>query len=101
MSMKTESDNHILRSFKVGPWLVEPALNRVSRDGITNQLEIKVMDVKANQMIWDGSIIGYRKYETDYRTGASKKFKSDEIMLSDIRKDLVARVVEKLYPKPK
>jgi len=43
--MKTESDNHILRSFKVGPWLVEPALNRVSRDGITNQLEIKVMDV--------------------------------------------------------
>ena len=45
MSMKTESDNHILRSFKVGPWLVEPALNRVSRDGITNQLEIKVMDV--------------------------------------------------------
>ncbi len=62
---------------------------------------IKVIDVKANQVIWDGSVIGYRKYETDYRTGSPKKFKSEETMLADIRKDLVAAVVEKLYPKPK
>ncbi len=61
--------------------------------------KVKIMDVKANQIIWDGSIIGFRRYETDYRTGSPKKFKSEEIMLADIRKDLVAKVVEKLYPK--
>ncbi|MFC1713601.1 hypothetical protein ACFL6S_08035 [Candidatus Poribacteria bacterium] len=63
--------------------------------------KIKVIDAKANQVIWDGTVIGYRKYETDYRTGSPKKFMSDETMMADIRKDLVAKVVEKLYPKPK
>ena len=61
--------------------------------------EVKVIDAKKNEMIWNGSVIGYRKYATEYRTGAPKKFQRDETMLADIRKDLVARVVDKLYPK--
>ena len=31
--------------FRLGEWLVEPSLNRVSRGGTTIQLELKVMDV--------------------------------------------------------
>ena len=61
--------------------------------------KLKVIDAKANQMIWDGTIIGYKKYDTDYRTGAPKKFQRDETMMADIRKALVALIVEKLYPR--
>lgn len=32
-------------AFRLGDWLVEPALNRVSRDGGSYQLPLKVMDV--------------------------------------------------------
>jgi DNA-binding winged helix-turn-helix (wHTH) protein/tetratricopeptide (TPR) repeat protein len=32
-------------AFHVGPWLVEPSLNSISRDGITLHLEPKVMEV--------------------------------------------------------
>ena len=31
--------------FRVREWLVEPSLNRISRDDTTIQLELKVMDV--------------------------------------------------------
>ncbi len=33
------------RPFLIGDWLVEPSLNRLSRDGATTQLELKAMDV--------------------------------------------------------
>lgn len=60
--------------------------------------DLGVMDVKANQVIWDGRIIGYQKYKTRYRTGNPQKFQRDETMMADVRKDFVAKVVDKLYP---
>jgi len=60
--------------------------------------DVILVDVKANLDIWDGRIVGYKKYETDYKTGSPKKFERDETMLADIRKDYVAKFVEKLYP---
>jgi hypothetical protein len=53
---------------------------------------------KAPQEIWDGRIYGYTKYKTRYRTGNPKKFQREETMLSDVRKDFVAKFVDKLYP---
>jgi len=45
MSTQIESAQKIEAQFRVGEWLVEPSLNRVSRDGGTVQLELKAMDV--------------------------------------------------------
>jgi hypothetical protein len=53
---------------------------------------------KAPEGIWDGRIIGYKKYKTRYRTGAPQKSQREETMLSDVRKDFVEKFVEKLYP---
>lgn len=45
MSTQTEINQKIEAQFRVGEWLVEPSLNRVARDGVTVQLELKAMDV--------------------------------------------------------
>ncbi len=60
--------------------------------------DVKVIDPKSNGVIWDGKVIGYKKYETDYRTGNPKLFQRDETMMADVRKDLVENFVNKLYP---
>lgn len=60
---------------------------------------IKVIAAKGNEVIWDGMIIGYKKYDTDYLTGSSKKFQREDVMLADVRKSLVSGLVDKLYPK--
>jgi DNA-binding winged helix-turn-helix (wHTH) protein len=33
------------RSFSIGPWRVDPALRRLTRDGVEERLEPKVMEV--------------------------------------------------------
>ena len=43
--MKTEKQSLVERDFRVGPWLVEPSLNRISRGDATIQLELRIMDV--------------------------------------------------------
>ncbi len=43
--MKIEKLDLIERPFRVGPWLVEPSLNRISRGDETIQLELRIMDV--------------------------------------------------------
>ena len=58
----------------------------------------KIIDAKAGQMIWDGIIIGYKKYKTRYRTGNPELSQSEETMLADVRKDFVDKFAEKLYP---
>lgn len=60
--------------------------------------KIKVIDAKANHTIWDGLVIGYKKYATDYRTGSPKKSQREEKMLADTRRDLVEKSVQKLFP---
>ncbi|MGD8440349.1 MAG: transcriptional regulator, partial [Holophagae bacterium] len=45
MSRQVEKAQKIEAQFRVGEWLVEPSLNRVARDGVTVQLELKAMDV--------------------------------------------------------
>lgn len=59
---------------------------------------VKVINPKDNTILWNGKVIGYKKYETDYRTGSPKKFERDEAMLADVRRDFVAKFVDKLYP---
>ena len=59
---------------------------------------LRVVDVKQNLKIWDGLIIGYKKYETLYRTGSPPKSEREESMLADVRRDLVQKIVDKLYP---
>jgi len=45
MSTQVERAQKIEAQFRVADWLVEPSLNRVSRDGVAVQLELKAMDV--------------------------------------------------------
>jgi hypothetical protein len=59
---------------------------------------LKLVEPKTNQVIWDGKVVGYKKYDTRYRTGAPKKVVRDETMMADVRRDLVANVADKLYP---
>jgi DNA-binding winged helix-turn-helix (wHTH) protein/WD40 repeat protein len=45
MSLEVEKRHLAGRHFRIGEWLVEPSLNRLSRGDTTIQLELKVMDV--------------------------------------------------------
>ncbi len=45
MSQETETVAPSGRPFRLGDWLVEPSLNRLSKGKTTTQLELKVMDV--------------------------------------------------------
>ncbi len=45
MTTQVESAQKIEAQFRVAEWLVEPSLNRVTRDGASVQLELKAMDV--------------------------------------------------------
>ena len=59
--------------------------------------DIKIIDTNVNQIIWDGRIIGYKKYKTRYRTGNPPKCKREETMLADVRRDLVEKFVDMVY----
>ncbi len=61
--------------------------------------DIKIIDVKKNEVIWEGSVVGYKKYATRYLTGAPKKFQRDETMMADVRRELVQQLVDKFYPR--
>ncbi|MEX1309094.1 MAG: winged helix-turn-helix domain-containing protein [Candidatus Sulfomarinibacteraceae bacterium] len=45
MCAQVQSSQRIESRFRVGDWVVEPSLNRLSRDGVAVQLALKVMDV--------------------------------------------------------
>ena len=45
MASQVERIQGIESRFLLGDWLVEPSLNRLSRDGVSVQLALKVMDV--------------------------------------------------------
>jgi DNA-binding winged helix-turn-helix (wHTH) protein len=45
VSTKVETQNVIEGPFHLGAWLVEPRLNRLTRDGESIQIELKMMDV--------------------------------------------------------
>ena len=60
--------------------------------------DLRIVDVKSTQTIWEGRIVGYKKYETLYRTGAPKKSQREETMLADVRRDFVQKFVDTLYP---
>jgi len=45
MSLKVETRDLAGNPFRIGEWLVEPSLNRISNGDTTTQLELKVMDV--------------------------------------------------------
>ena len=53
---------------------------------------------KASRVIWDGVIIGYKKYHTRYRTGNPPRFERDETMMADVRREFVEVLVNKIYP---
>ncbi len=59
---------------------------------------LKIIDVKTTKIIWTGSIIGYKTYETKYLTGENEKVQRDETMYADIRKDWADNFTLKLYP---
>jgi hypothetical protein len=59
---------------------------------------VKIIEVESGQQIWDGIITGYTKYETDYRTGSPRKLVRETKMLADVRKDLVVKISDKIYP---
>jgi len=59
---------------------------------------LKIVDVKTSKIIWTGSIIGYKTYETKYLTGENEKVQREETMYADIRKDWAENFSAKLYP---
>ena len=60
--------------------------------------DFEIIDPKAGQEIWNGRIIGYRKYKTRYRTGNPPLLESEKTMLADLRKDLAQKVAKRLSP---
>ncbi len=58
----------------------------------------EIIDPKICQPIWDGRVMGYKKYKTLYRTGNPPKSMREETMLNDVRMDLIQNFVELLYP---
>jgi len=60
--------------------------------------DFELIDAKSGQLIWDGRVIGYKKYKTRYRTGSPPAFQREETMLNDVRMDLIKRFVDIIYP---
>ena len=60
--------------------------------------DFEIIDPKAGQAIWDGRIIGYKKYKTRYRTGNPPLLESEKTMIADLRKDFAQKVTVKLSP---
>ena len=60
--------------------------------------DFEIIDPKADQAIWDGRVIGYKKYKTRYRTGNPPLLESEQTMLADLRKDFAQKVTAKLSP---
>ena len=60
--------------------------------------QVKVVDPKSAQVIWEGREIGYTKYSNRYRTDSSPKYERAETMLADVRKDFVEKFINELYP---
>ena len=71
MPAKVEIPDLGRSQFRIGEWLIEPSLNRLSRGGTTIQLELKVMDVlvclaeRAGEMVTRFEIID-RVWATEF-----------------------------------
>jgi hypothetical protein len=59
--------------------------------------DLEVIDPRISQPIWNGRILGYKKYKTRYRTGNPPVSQPEIRMLADVRMDFVQKLVEKLY----
>jgi len=57
-----------------------------------------IIDVKSGNVIWEGRIVGFKRYKTRYRTGNPPKSEREETMLADVRRELVAQVANTMYP---
>jgi DNA-binding winged helix-turn-helix (wHTH) protein len=63
MPIEVDAREGAKSAFRLGDWLVEPSLNRISKDEISVQLELKVMDVlvclveRAGEMVTRQEII--------------------------------------------
>jgi hypothetical protein len=57
-----------------------------------------IIDVKSGNVIWDGRIVGFKRYKTRYRTGNPPKSEREETMLADVRRELVTQVANTMYP---
>ncbi len=55
--MKSELVDLAERAFRVGPWLVEPSLNRISRGDTQIQLELRLMDVLVSLAARAGEVV--------------------------------------------
>ena len=60
--------------------------------------DIEAIDPVMQKVIWDGRVIGYKKYKTRYLTGNPPEDQREERMLADVRRDLVLKVVNTLSP---
>jgi hypothetical protein len=60
--------------------------------------DFEIIDPTSGEAIWDGMVIGYKKYKTRYHTGNPPLRQSEESMLAEVRRDLAQQVVDKLYP---
>jgi DNA-binding response OmpR family regulator len=60
MPPEVEVEDLSRSAFRVGEWLVQPSLNRVTRGDTTIQLELKVMDVLVCLAGWAGEVVRRR-----------------------------------------
>lgn len=71
MPTEVEAKDGVGTAFRVGEWLVEPSLNRISNDEISVRLQLKVMDVlvclaeRAGEVVTRQEIID-RVWATEY-----------------------------------
>lgn len=60
--------------------------------------EVKVIDTKSREQIWDGRITAYKIYELKHLTENPPIYERDETMLADLRKEYANNISSRLYP---
>jgi len=60
--------------------------------------KLKIIDVNSGNVIWQGDLKAFKRYNTRYRTDQAEKLVREDTMVADIRKEYADNFVAKLYP---
>jgi DNA-binding winged helix-turn-helix (wHTH) protein/WD40 repeat protein len=103
VSTKTERTAEIGAGFRLGEWLVEPSLNRISRVGSAVQLESKAMDVLVHLAGRAGEVVTHAELQdavwqtefVSYNTVAGRIFELREALGDDAKEPRYIETITK------
>ena len=59
---------------------------------------LQIIDGKSGRAIWEGKITGFKNYMTWYRAGDPVMLMPERSMLTEVQRDLVKEIFDRLYP---